>query len=153
MFVFSNGCGSGEKEYDLLKEDFSITIKGQTVTKDNLIKKETNTYYLSINLNYKDLIEYDYGNPEKKTDLDIGGNIIIDSFTYSGKYTLFSNLSYPTGTQLFELKQGQTNKVATAMGVDEYKKVMDIYIYDTSDENNFAHIATILIIFADSKDI
>lgn len=157
-----SACNWGGDNFNLLNEDFCFTIKGKTVTKDNFMKKtgsegRWSTYYFSIDLNYKDLTKYDWEdeNENQGTDLDKEGNIKIDSFTYSGDYRFYANINHiETGSEMVEIKPGQVNKVYTGMGVDEYKRVMDIYVYDgEKDENESNYLCTILIIFADSTEI
>lgn len=155
-----SACNWGGDNFNLLNEDFCFTIKGKTVTKDNFMKKtggegRWSTYYFSIDLNYKDLTQYDWLDTDKVTDLDNEGCIKIDSFTYSGDYKFYASINHiATGSELVEIKPGQVNKVDTTMGDDEYKRVMNIYVYDgEKGENESNYLCTILIIFADSTEI
>ena len=135
---------------DFSKENFSFTFLGTTVSKiDSSTIIDGQVVYLFTNLNYRDLTKYDGVNDDY--DIDQYGNITLTSFTYEGKYKLYASPTTETGSRRVELDPNKTNKVHAGMGVDQYKKVMDFYVY--ADDSDTSYCYTIFVVFADSETL
>ena len=144
-------CGQSDG-IDFSKENFSFTFLGTTVRKsDSSTIIDGYCVYLFANINYRDLTKYDGSNPGADYDIDEYGNITLTSYTYSGKYKIYANPTTETGTRRVELKPNQTNKANAFMGVDQYKKVIDFYVY--GDDSDTSYRYSIFIVFADSTTL
>jgi hypothetical protein len=148
--LFSLSACSSNTGLDLSKEDFSFTFLGTTVSKsDSSTIIDGQVVYLFSDLNYRDLSKYDGSSSDY--DIDQYGNIILNSFTYEGKYKMYANPVTETGNGRVELDPNKTNKVNASMGVDQYKKVMDFYVY--ADDSDTSWCYTIFVVFADSETL
>ena len=148
--LFSLSACSSNTGLDLSKEDFSFTFLGTTVSKsDSSTVIDGQVVYLFADLNYRDLTKYD--GIVNDYDIDQYGNISLTSFTYEGKYKMYANPVTATGNGRVELDPNKTNKVNASMGVDQYKKVMDFYVY--ADDSDTSWCYTIFVVFADSETL
>ena len=148
--LFSLSACSSNTGLDLSKENFSFTFLGTTVSKsDSSTVIDGQVVYLFTDLNYQDLTKYD--GLSDVYDIDQYGNITLTSFTYEGKYKIYANPVTATGNGRVELNSNKTNKVNASMGVDQYKKVMDFYVY--ADDSDTSWCYTIFVVFADSETL